>query len=82
MTLFWCRLRSRRFPRRSGIKDFYTTPVGFVDSLLAGRRLLQPIGPGGAEDVVVFERGHRGLERRSVVTRARFVRLYGRYAYR
>jgi hypothetical protein len=32
--------------------------------------------------VVVFERGPGGLERRAVVTRARFVSLYGQYAYR
>lgn len=54
-------------------------PLGVQVSLRG--RLVQPIGPGGAEDVVVFERVRRGLERRSLVTRARFVRLYGRYAY-
>jgi protein-L-isoaspartate(D-aspartate) O-methyltransferase len=61
---------------------FPSVPAPLASQVALGGRLVQPIGPGGAEDVVVFERGGAGLERRSVVTRARFVRLYGRYAYR
>jgi protein-L-isoaspartate(D-aspartate) O-methyltransferase len=60
---------------------FPSVPGPLVAQVALGGRLVQPIGPGGAEDVVVFERGDDGLERRSVVTRARFVRLYGRYGY-
>jgi protein-L-isoaspartate(D-aspartate) O-methyltransferase len=61
---------------------FPSVPAPLAAQVAPGGRLVQPIGPGGAEDVVVFEGGPRGLERRLVVTRARFVRLYGRYAYR
>jgi protein-L-isoaspartate(D-aspartate) O-methyltransferase len=60
---------------------FPSVPAPLAAQVALGGRLVQPIGPGGAEDVVVFERGDDGLERRSVVTRARFVRLYGRYGY-
>jgi protein-L-isoaspartate(D-aspartate) O-methyltransferase len=60
---------------------FPLVPAPLAAQVALGGRLVQPIGPGGAEDVVVFERGDGGLERRSVVTRARFVRLYGRYGY-
>jgi protein-L-isoaspartate(D-aspartate) O-methyltransferase len=61
---------------------FPSVPAPLAAQVALRGRLVQPIGPGGAEDVVVFERGRRGLERRSVVTRAWFVRLYGKYAYR
>jgi protein-L-isoaspartate(D-aspartate) O-methyltransferase len=61
---------------------FPSVPAPLALQVSFGGRLVQPIGPGGAEDVVVFERGRHGLERRSLVTCARFVRLYGRYAYR
>jgi protein-L-isoaspartate(D-aspartate) O-methyltransferase len=61
---------------------FPSVPAPLAVQVALRGRLVQPIGPGGAEDVVVFQRSRRGLERRSVVTRARFVRLYGKYAYR
>ena len=37
--------------------------------------------PGGSEQVVLFERSASGLERRHVLTLARFVRLHGRYGF-
>jgi protein-L-isoaspartate(D-aspartate) O-methyltransferase len=61
---------------------FPSVPGPLAAQVALGGRLVQPIGTGGAEDVVAFERGSGGLERRSVVTRARFVGLYGRYGYR
>ena len=61
---------------------FPSVPAPLAAQVALGGRLVQPIGAGGAEDVVVFERDPGGLRRRGVVTRARFVRLYGRYAYR
>jgi len=38
--------------------------------LRIGGRLVRPIGPGGSEQVVLFERSASGLERRHVLTRA------------
>jgi len=42
---------------------------------------VQPIGPGGSEQVVLFERSASRLERRHVLTLARFVRLHGRCGF-
>jgi protein-L-isoaspartate(D-aspartate) O-methyltransferase len=61
---------------------FPDVPPPLVEQLRPGGRLVQPIGPGGDEDVVLFERSGDGLQRRRVLTGARFVRLYGRYGYR
>ncbi len=47
--------------------------------LRAGGRLVQPIGPGGAEHVVLYEKGRDGLRRVRTLTAASFVRLHGRY---
>ncbi|WP_228644379.1 protein-L-isoaspartate O-methyltransferase [Microtetraspora sp. AC03309] len=56
-------------------------PAPLAEQLRAGGRLVQPIGTGGEEEVVLFERTPAGLERRQVLTLARFVRLHGRYGY-
>jgi protein-L-isoaspartate(D-aspartate) O-methyltransferase len=57
-------------------------PPPLVRQLAFGGRLVQPIGPSGAEDVVVFRRLPDGrlLRQRSIV-RARFVPLYGRHGF-
>jgi len=60
---------------------FTRVPQPLVEQLVPGGRLVQPIGPGGAEDVVLFERGERCLERRRSVIGAHFVRLYGRHGF-
>ena len=54
-------------------------PLG--EQLRIGGRLVQPIGPGGRDVVVAFERTADGLARREVLTPARFVRLYGQHGY-
>ncbi|MFF4778543.1 protein-L-isoaspartate(D-aspartate) O-methyltransferase [Microtetraspora fusca] len=56
-------------------------PAPLAGQLRIGGRLVQPIGTGGQEEVVLFERVPAGLERRQVLTLARFVRLHGRYGY-
>ena len=60
---------------------FPEVPEPLVKQLRIAGRLVQPIGPGGAERVTVFERRTEALVLLEVLTRARFVRLYGRYGY-
>ena len=60
---------------------FTRVPVPLEGQLASGGRLVMPLGPGGAENVVLFERGPGGLERRRVLTGAHFVRLVGRHGF-
>ena len=60
---------------------FPQVPAPLAAQLRIGGRLVQPIGPGGSEQVVLFERSASGLERRHVLTLARFVRLHGRHGF-
>jgi protein-L-isoaspartate(D-aspartate) O-methyltransferase len=60
---------------------FPTVPAPLAAQLAAGGRLVQPIGPGGGEDVVLHRRDEGGLSRVRVLTKASFVRLHGRYGY-
>jgi protein-L-isoaspartate(D-aspartate) O-methyltransferase len=60
---------------------FPAVPPPLAEQLTPGGRLVQPIGPGGADEVVRFERGPGGLRRLGTVTLAHFVKLHGRHAY-
>ncbi len=60
---------------------FTSVPEPLTEQLAVGGRLVQPIGPGGAEDVVLFERRPDGLVKRRMITGARFVRLVGRRGF-
>jgi protein-L-isoaspartate(D-aspartate) O-methyltransferase len=61
---------------------FTSVPRPLAEQLAPGGRLVQPVGSGGYDEVVLFEHGGAGLERRQSVTPAHFVRLYGTHAFR
>jgi protein-L-isoaspartate(D-aspartate) O-methyltransferase len=60
---------------------FPRVPAPLAAQLAEGGRLVQPIGPGGAEEVVLFAKRRGRLERRQRVTVAHFVRLYGEHGF-
>ena len=60
---------------------FPRVPPPLEEQLAPGGRLVQPVGPGGEEEVILFERGSQGLVRRQNITGAHFVRLYGAHAF-
>ena len=60
---------------------FPSVPSTFVAQLTDGGRLVQPLGEGGDEEVVLFEKRGGDLARKRMLTRARFVRLYGRHGF-
>jgi protein-L-isoaspartate(D-aspartate) O-methyltransferase len=58
-----------------------TVPEPLAEQLAEGGRLVQPLGPGGAEDVVLFEKRNGVLHRIRSVSGAHFVRLHGKYGF-
>jgi protein-L-isoaspartate(D-aspartate) O-methyltransferase len=56
-------------------------PAPLADQLADGGRLVQPIGLGGADEVVLFEKRGGTLEQSRLVTGAHFVRLYGEHGF-
>jgi protein-L-isoaspartate(D-aspartate) O-methyltransferase len=64
------------------ISAAYTeVPAPLAKQLVVGGRLVQPIGLGGNEDVVLFERLPQGLVARRTIIGAHFVRLVGRRGF-
>jgi protein-L-isoaspartate(D-aspartate) O-methyltransferase len=60
---------------------FPTVPQPLVEQLVEGGRLVQPIGRGGDEDVVLFNKRAGAPVSLRVLTGARFVRLVGTYGF-
>jgi protein-L-isoaspartate(D-aspartate) O-methyltransferase len=60
---------------------FPSVPLPLAEQLAPGGRLVQPIGSGGSEEVVLFERKDGPLVRARTVTAARFVKLYGQHGF-
>jgi protein-L-isoaspartate(D-aspartate) O-methyltransferase len=60
---------------------FPSVPRPLEEQLAAGGRLVQPVGHGGREEVVLFRKVARGLVRRRTIAWARFVRLHGAHAF-
>ena len=60
---------------------FPRVPPPLAEQLALGGRLVQPVGPGGEEKVILFEKGPQGLVPRQNITGAHFVRLYGAHAF-
>jgi protein-L-isoaspartate(D-aspartate) O-methyltransferase len=60
---------------------FPEVPPPLVEQLLEGGRLVQPMGVGGNEQVVLFEKVGTSLTYRREITGAHFVPLVGEHAF-
>ncbi len=60
---------------------FPHVPPPLVAQLAEGGRLVQPLGRGGDEDVVLFRKRDGLLHRVKMVASARFVPLIGRHGF-
>jgi protein-L-isoaspartate(D-aspartate) O-methyltransferase len=60
---------------------FPEVPPPLAMQLAEGGRLVQPIGGGGDEDVVLFEKRDGALQAVRTITGARFVPLVGRHGF-
>ncbi len=60
---------------------FPRVPPPLAAQLRIHGRLVQPVGHGGREKVVLYEQTAAGLRRVRVLVKASFVRLHGRYGF-
>jgi protein-L-isoaspartate(D-aspartate) O-methyltransferase len=60
---------------------FPTVPPPLVEQLAEGGRLVQPIGSGGGDEVILFGKRRGTLQRERLVSGAHFVRLYGEHGF-
>ena len=60
---------------------FTSVPEPLAAQLRDGGRLVQPMGPGGRDQVTLFERRGDSLEPRAKVIPAHFVKLYGEHGF-
>jgi protein-L-isoaspartate(D-aspartate) O-methyltransferase len=60
---------------------FTSVPEPLTGQLADGGRLVQPLGPGGAEEVFLFRKAGTALRRERMLTRAHFVPLRGRHGF-
>lgn len=60
---------------------FPEVPPPLIEQLREAGRLVQPIGPGGHEEVIQYLRTGDQLKVQATLTLARFVRLRGQYGY-
>lgn len=60
---------------------FPEVPPPLAGQLAPGGRLVQPIGPGGKEEVILFERQQGELIPLRSITGAHFVRLHGEHGF-
>ncbi len=58
-----------------------SVPTPLAEQVADGGRLVQPLGPGGDEDVVLFEKRRGALQRIRSLGGAHFVRLHGRHGF-
>jgi protein-L-isoaspartate(D-aspartate) O-methyltransferase len=61
---------------------FTDVPRPLIEQLAESGRLVQPIGPGGNDVVVLFQKCRGELQEVLDVSDARFVRLYGKHGFR